>query len=290
MAGLGKKTFTAGEVLTASDVNGYLMDQSIMVFGGTAARSSAIPSPSEGMMSYRTDDDVVEVFNGTDYVSVGGVAALKDADISGTTGSPGTATYTDGGINYKAYSFTGTGSITFTKQGLVDVLCVAGGGGISTLSSGGGAGGFIHKENYLVTATSITVTVGAGGAASNMGKNSVFDKLFSIGGGRADNGGSLNTAFGGSTGSNSANAANVPVTGQGNNGFQGLGGGGGSGGAGGASAGGVGTSNSITGSAVTYATGGPKSGGAGAANTGNGSGGTAATAGGSGIVIIRVLA
>jgi hypothetical protein len=76
MAGLGKKTFVAGEVLLAQDVNGYLMDQSVMVFGGTAARSSAIPTPTEGMMSYRTDDDVVEVFDGSAYVGVGGAGGL----------------------------------------------------------------------------------------------------------------------------------------------------------------------------------------------------------------------
>jgi len=52
MAGAGKKTFTAGETLTASDVNSYLMEQSVMVFGGTAARSSAIPTPTEGMTTY----------------------------------------------------------------------------------------------------------------------------------------------------------------------------------------------------------------------------------------------
>jgi hypothetical protein len=52
MAGAGKKTFTAGETLTASDVNTYLMEQSVMYFAGTAARSSAIPTPSTGMTSY----------------------------------------------------------------------------------------------------------------------------------------------------------------------------------------------------------------------------------------------
>jgi hypothetical protein len=52
MAGAGKKTFTAGETLTASDVNSYLMEQSVMYFGGTAARSSAIPTPSTGMTTY----------------------------------------------------------------------------------------------------------------------------------------------------------------------------------------------------------------------------------------------
>jgi hypothetical protein len=70
MAGLGKKTFVAGEVLLAQDVNGYLMDQMVMVFNGTAARSSAIPTPSEGMITYRTDDDVVEFYNGTSWNSL----------------------------------------------------------------------------------------------------------------------------------------------------------------------------------------------------------------------------
>lgn len=66
----GRKTFTAGEVLQAADVNDFLMDQSVMVFAGTAARGSAIPSPSEGMVTYRSDDDVVEVFDGSAFVPI----------------------------------------------------------------------------------------------------------------------------------------------------------------------------------------------------------------------------
>jgi hypothetical protein len=70
--GSGFKTFTAGEVLTASDVNNYLMEQSVMTFGGSAARSSAIGTANfeEGMVSYLTDTDKVEAYNGTDWVSV----------------------------------------------------------------------------------------------------------------------------------------------------------------------------------------------------------------------------
>jgi hypothetical protein len=78
MAGLGKKTFTAGAVLTASDVNGYLMEQSVMVFASSAARSSAIPSPSEGMMSYLSDTNVVQVYNGSAYAAVGGSGGLSE--------------------------------------------------------------------------------------------------------------------------------------------------------------------------------------------------------------------
>jgi hypothetical protein len=68
MAGAGKKTFTAGETLTASDVNSYLMEQSVMVFGGTAARSSAIPTPTEGMFAVTTDNDKLDYYNGSAWV------------------------------------------------------------------------------------------------------------------------------------------------------------------------------------------------------------------------------
>jgi len=69
MAGLGRKEWSPGDTLTAADVNGYLMDQMVMVFAGTAARNSAIPSPSAGMCSYSTATGFV-VYNGTAWVSV----------------------------------------------------------------------------------------------------------------------------------------------------------------------------------------------------------------------------
>lgn len=53
--GSGFRTFQSGEVLTSSNVQNYLMDQSVMVFAGTAARSSAIGSAETGMLTYRTD-------------------------------------------------------------------------------------------------------------------------------------------------------------------------------------------------------------------------------------------
>jgi hypothetical protein len=69
MAGLGRKTFNSGEVLTAANVQGYLMDQAVMVFAGTAARGSAIPTPSAGMCAYSTATGF-QVYNGTAWVSV----------------------------------------------------------------------------------------------------------------------------------------------------------------------------------------------------------------------------
>jgi hypothetical protein len=69
MAGLGRKVFTAGDVLTASQVQDYLQDQAVMVFAGTAARSSAIATPSEGMVAITTDTDELQYYNGSSWVA-----------------------------------------------------------------------------------------------------------------------------------------------------------------------------------------------------------------------------
>jgi hypothetical protein len=63
-----RKVFTAGEVLAASDVNSYLMNQMVMTFAGSAARGSAIASPTEGMLTYLADTDAFEFYNGTTYL------------------------------------------------------------------------------------------------------------------------------------------------------------------------------------------------------------------------------
>jgi hypothetical protein len=66
--GSGFKTFTAGAVLTASDVNNYLMEQGVMYFATTAARDTAITSPEDGMTVYQGTNDANEgiwTYNGT---------------------------------------------------------------------------------------------------------------------------------------------------------------------------------------------------------------------------------
>jgi len=64
-----RKVFTAGEVLAASDVNNFLMDQTVMTFAGTAARGSAIASPTEGMYTHLNDTDALQYYDGTNWVS-----------------------------------------------------------------------------------------------------------------------------------------------------------------------------------------------------------------------------
>jgi hypothetical protein len=65
-----RKVFDAGEVLSASDVNSFLMDQMVQTFAGTAARGSAIGSPTAGMLTYLSDSNTFEYWNGSSYVSL----------------------------------------------------------------------------------------------------------------------------------------------------------------------------------------------------------------------------
>ena len=65
-----RKTFTAGEVLAAADVNTFLMDQRIMTFADSTARSSAIGTATAGMITYLADADTFQYWNGTEYTTV----------------------------------------------------------------------------------------------------------------------------------------------------------------------------------------------------------------------------
>jgi hypothetical protein len=77
-AGLGFKTFTTGEVLTAADTNGYLM-QGVLVFASAAARDAAITSPQEGQCCYLKDTDAVLTYSGAAWVGFDDSNAIQNA-------------------------------------------------------------------------------------------------------------------------------------------------------------------------------------------------------------------
>lgn len=294
----GFRTFVAGEVLDEGDINDFLM-QGVLVFGGTAERGSAIGTPIEGQFSFLTDTDTLEFYDGSSWVEY---ETLGEAVVSSTTGSPNIINYSSGGIDYRAYEFTGDGSITFSRPGSCDALLVAG-GGVSRFQNtrlnetGGGAGGMLELDRILVSDGTFTVTVGAGGA--RWGEESVFSGFYAVGGGRGQNSDDERRAAGNKGGSGSGSATElgdsdgvrgIGIDGQGNAGAATAQGGdpagGGAGGPASGSSAGPGKASSITGSSVTYATGGSRS-TTNTANSGNGGGGGLAD-GNSGVVVIRV--
>ena len=66
------RDFQINEILTAANVNTYLMDQSVMTFADAAARTTALPSPTAGMMTFLVDVAQVNVYDGSGWVEVSG--------------------------------------------------------------------------------------------------------------------------------------------------------------------------------------------------------------------------
>ena len=138
-AGLGFKTFTTGEVLTAADTNGYLM-QGILVFASAAARDAAITSPQEGQFAYLKDTNVTTYYTGSAWANV---------DTTGMT-NPMTTT---GDIVYASSGST-PGRIGIGSTG--NVLTVA--GGIPSWAAPASGGGMTELSTTTFSGTTTTVT------------------------------------------------------------------------------------------------------------------------------------
>lgn len=85
MAGLGYRDFTVGQVLTSAQVDGYLMQQTVMVFADSSARTTALSGVvAEGMFSYLKDTNSTEYYDGSAWVSVS-----NPGDITAVTAGTG---------------------------------------------------------------------------------------------------------------------------------------------------------------------------------------------------------
>ena len=85
MAGAGYKLFATGDVLTASQVNTYLMQQTIMVFANSSARTTALSGVlAEGMFSYLQDTNSTEYYDGSAWQSIS-----NPGDITAVTAGTG---------------------------------------------------------------------------------------------------------------------------------------------------------------------------------------------------------
>jgi hypothetical protein len=271
--------------------------------------SPAVNSVSAIVSLYRSTSAItsIRLFPSSGNFNTGSTFDLYGIKSGAPSALGGDVVTTDG--NYWYHTFNTTQTFTTLKPLTVDYLVVAGGGGGGFLGGGGGGGGFRTNTAFSLSG-SFTVTVGGGGTGGvsptspTGGNNSVLSTITSAGGGQGgifDGEPGVSGGSGGGAGADSGAPAAVGGTGntpsaspaQGTNGgnaFVGGSGSGSGGGGGGATAagstgtsgkggnGGNGTSNSYSGSAVTYAGGGGGGAWAGsAASTGGTGGGGAGT-------------
>jgi hypothetical protein len=130
MAGLGSKLFTDGSVLNAAQVNGYLMDQSIMRFATTVARDAAFggvgeATLTEGMTCYIDADNSIYTYDGSNWVKMVsastpvGMELVKAQTVGATVASipvsdAFSASYDNYRIMYTGGSCTGQNDLLLT--------------------------------------------------------------------------------------------------------------------------------------------------------------------------------
>lgn len=102
----GFKVFSVSEVLTAADVNDYLMEQSISIFADSTARDAQISSPVEGQFCYLADSNVLQFYNGSSWASY-----IGDGDITGVTITTAGTSGLAGGATASSGAFSSTLSI-----------------------------------------------------------------------------------------------------------------------------------------------------------------------------------
>ena len=149
-AGQGFKTFTTGEVLTAGDVNGYLM-QGINVFANATARDAAITAPAEGQFAFTKDNNSLWYYDGAAWVASGATGDIEGVSVTSPITGGGTSGTVTIGIDSTAVvpSQTGNAGKYLTTNGTAASWATVASGGLNwTSRSIGSIGWNVYTMAY----------------------------------------------------------------------------------------------------------------------------------------------
>jgi len=204
-------TFTAGEILTAANLN-VVSDASVMTFADATARDTAIPSPSEGMVVYLASTKNLQRWTGAAWVNVvsgftaqetitatnaswpvpslaspivkvtaiGGGGGGGGAGTSGDAGDGGTTTFNAGGAGTVTAvgGVGGLGGLGSTSGRSAQLGFSAGNFGMGgqsvangTTGTNGSGGAIVVSYLNLTGISTVNVTIGAGGSLTVNGSN-----------------------------------------------------------------------------------------------------------------------
>ncbi len=131
-AGLGFKDFTTGEVLTAADVDGYLM-QGIWVFADSTARDAAVTSPQEGNFAFLKDTNTTTYYTGSAWTNLDTTGMVNPMTTTGDV------IYSSSGSTPARLGIGTAGQVLQVNSGATapEWATPASGGGMTLINTGG---------------------------------------------------------------------------------------------------------------------------------------------------------
>lgn len=126
------KNFQNGYPLYASELNNYLMKQSVAVFASAAERDSVLTAPTEGQVIWLQDTNAFKIYNGTIWTDINDNTDAIQKSLLTTAGdtiyATGSATPARLGLGTTGQVLTSNGSAPYWAT-------PAGGGGYTLLST-----------------------------------------------------------------------------------------------------------------------------------------------------------
>jgi len=112
MAGAGWKSYSTGDLISATEFQTFIQDQVIQVYADSSARDTALgTSDAEGMFCFLKDSNTLQFYDGSSWVSFVG-----DGDITAVTVTTNATGGLSGGATASSGAFSST--LTFTPNGL----------------------------------------------------------------------------------------------------------------------------------------------------------------------------
>tara|TARA_R100000329_G_C7517706_1_gene182519 strand:+ start:213 stop:668 length:456 start_codon:yes stop_codon:yes gene_type:complete len=93
MAGAGWKSYSTGDLISATEFQTFIQDQVIQVYADSSARDTALgTSDAEGMFCFLKDSNTLQFYDGSSWVSFIGEGDITSIVTASTSGLAGGAT------------------------------------------------------------------------------------------------------------------------------------------------------------------------------------------------------
>jgi len=152
----GYRTWNTGDAVSAADFTSYIATQSVLIFADASARSSAVSSPVNGMVSSLTTDNVISIYNGSAWIDVIDIDTMTVS--GGNYTVTGTMTYGADGSGVDVTFHSGTAGDYMMWDASEEKLILEGTNGATVLD--------ITDGNVVIGDG--TLTVGSDGAGEDV--------------------------------------------------------------------------------------------------------------------------